>query len=207
MFLSSKEFLRFSDDEVFEYLKKGDIILCTPVFKIKNIFKYPVAFIIKFFTMSFWTHAMIYMGDNFVIESIKEGVLFHNIQEKYYKDYIFCVLRFKDETLIENFLIKAINKVSKKYDFYHALYVGFFDLLYDKTKISFFKTKDNFDRKQEYFCSELVSVCLHEIGIDIKKEIGYNYKQILPNDLLLLKNIFYKFETKQELFSYDNGTA
>jgi len=182
----------YFNEKNLSFLQEGDILLMRPVSKYMML-KYPVAWMILTFTKSTWTHAAVYNGDNLLLESTGQGVAINNpLITNHYANYKFIAFRFKDQPTQRLFLKHAREKVGRSYDFIQAFIIALYDLIYDKLGWSSIKqTNKDFDTDDRYFCSEVVSDSLYEAGIDIRKDVGIDRSQMLPDDVLKLESLFF----------------
>lgn len=149
-------------------LKRGDIILSTSLERISGL--------IRRFTNSDISHAMMYVANGSVIDSTGEGVQARNIQKMHFHDECaMYVYRLKDE-ISELEMSRVINYVRSE--------VG---APYDKlgAGLSVLNPRDNGGKNQ--FCSRLVARAYAEVGIRITENPDYaTPMQVKSSGLLYL---------------------
>jgi len=135
--------------EILDVLKSGDVLL-------RRYNNYLSGLMIP----GYFTHAALYVGDNQVIHLLGKGICKEDILTFLRCDDI-VVLRYEDQSIIEEVIKKAYDQLEKKIEYDYA-----------------FDTNSS-DR---FYCTEFVDFCF---DYPVKPIIKYNY--IIPDDFLAQK--------------------
>lgn len=143
-------------------LEIGDVILTTTSQKLSKI--------IKTFTHSDYSHAMIYVGGCSCIDSTGNGVQAHNTQRMLFSASEFCkVLRFKESLTnkqLDEIIYFVRSKIGTDYSVPEAIKAGM-------------KTNSNNKEPNKQFCSRLVAQAYKSGGIELVNNCDYSS----PEDL------------------------
>ena len=152
-----------------EKLQAGDIFLTTQ--------RHIVSKVIKAFTASDYSHAMLHVGDGSYIHSDGDGVHAGNVQRLLFDDERYIqVLRLKESVgrkLIDAACTFARNEVGKQYSVKDAI-----------------KTKNPLSKKAEtnrQFCSRLVAQSFESVGLKLVENSSYCAPQELDDSELTIR--------------------
>ncbi len=171
-------------------LKKGDIILTTSKKFQSNI--------IKLFTWSDISHAMLYVAHSSVIDSTGDGVHARNIEKMFYNDKCaIYVLRLK-ESISDEKLDKVISFIRGR--------VG---TTYSPTEAAISITKPNNSGSDKQFCSRLVARAYASIGIYFCDKPDHCTPKDLKNSPLLeiIPNPFITVSPEEEKYLKEAGDS
>lgn len=147
-------------------LQKADIILV----RRKSL----INWLVRFVTMSRWGHSVMYIGNNFCIESDVWGVRMFPIGEL--KNVEHRVYRHKkiSPATADAICEDVIDHVGTGYDF---------RAIWDMLKLFLTGRKANnksVGNKKKFICSELIAKYYYEAGLPVIKK--YKYDEIVPHD-------------------------
>ena len=142
------------------------------------------------FTDSQYSHACCYIGNELLVESAVGGVQINHLSK--YPEYTVVRHIDPDKKLLQRAVDIMIMNVGKKYDYSGLIGIAL--------KILFNKKRNWFDRKDRYWCSELVADAYLQSGLVL--DVCENTYDTSPADLKrdMFTNIIYKdwkFERKE----------
>lgn len=162
-------------------LSKGDILLS---YKKGNVLSSGIAAV----TESEYSHALMYIGNNQVIESIGSGVQISPVDKYFSGDYDVCKISLIDNSKIDKVISLLHSKLGLKYGYlqnFLSLITIIFNKILRKDVRKYIELNE-----ENYNCSEL-------IASSIKEVYGYNYNSanFFPSDFLSYTQYF-KYEKK-----------
>lgn len=157
-------------------LEKGDILLS---YKKGNIISAGIANV----TDSEYSHALMYIGNGRIIESISDGIKLGYIDKYLSGDYNICKVTLKDRSQVDDVIKILFSRIGMKYGYLQNL-LTFILILLSKISGKDMRKYVEFN-ETNYNCSEL-------IADSIKKVYGYGYNSanFFPSDFLAHTDYF-----------------